>query len=189
MNNEFIIKIKTGYEENYFFKEGEKLDIISNKEKLSYNPVEIEIKKSINKEESELAATINGNYFDLDYMLDEGIDMISIFDSIDQPSHDLYNILFKENYYKEQYDVLNPNLFNLTAIKLEKNYNNIEHLKMIINSLGDILRYVAKLNVGVISTNINYYDKKEEKEIKNIFTNNDYISAKEDKTYLIKIFY
>lgn len=187
MNNEFIIRIKTGYDENYFAKKETKLDIISNSDTLSYYPVEIELRKIISNEDSDLVAKINGFYFDLDYMLDEEVNLFSIFDSIDQNTHELYSILFKENYYKEDYEVLNPNLFNLYNIIIEEDYNNIEYFKLIINSLGDILRYVAKLNVGVISSRISNFELKE--NLRKIFLANDYISLKENKDYLLKIYH
>lgn len=187
MSNEFKIKVKTGYCENYFLKNGEGLDIISNSDILSYYPVGIELWKESNNDAGNLIATINGYYFDLDYMLDFDVDFVSIFDSINQDIYDLYNILFDNDYYKEDYEVLNPNLFILSNISINECFDNVEYFKLIINSLGDILRYVAKLNVGVIATNINYFDRK--RSLKELFFDNEYDVSVDDKDYLVKIFY
>lgn len=197
--NEFTIKVETGYENNIFYKKNNKLDIIENMELLSMYPVTIELRKYKEERDGELIATIYGNYFDLDYMCNENIPLFEIFDGIDQATYDLYEVLFDEEDYKEEFEIFNPNLFYLTNIIVEEKYRKQGYAKMLINSLEEILLYVAKLNIGVIATElygITYNENlsKEEKtklnnKMKDLLIENDYYLAETNNNYLVKPIY
>lgn len=200
--NEFEIKVHTGYENNLFFKENGELNITENIETLSMYPVRIELKKYT--EESKLIGTIYGYYFDIDFMENEKIPLFEIFDSISQEIYDLYEVLFKDNDYREEYEVFNPNLFYLSDIWVENEYRQEGYAKMLLDKLDQILRYVAKLNVGVIATELYSKDAvdnivdvdltNEEKieiidKVKNILLDNDYMVSNQNDNYLIKVVY
>ena len=208
MIKEFEIKIDTGYYKNYFFKEDNKLAITNNAYELSIYPVKIELRTCKDKESNQtgdLIATVLGYYFDMNFMLNEGIPLFDIFDGESQETYELYEALFKNHEYKENLNVFNPNLFYLYDIFVEDDYRQEGYCTLLINQLDEILQYVAKLNVGVIATKIYEFEsidkidsiehltKKEKlelnKKLKNIFINNNYECLENNNDNLVKVIY
>ena len=206
MNNNYIIDIKLGYEMMDFTITDSKLDLSESFDLLSIYPVKIEVLETNGEEESEkkLVATIIGYYFDLDYMRDENISLFEIFDGINQNIYDMYVALFDKEEYRNEFEVINENLFYLDTIVVEEDYRRNGYCKMLVEQLYEILRYIAKLNIGVIATSIYQYEtndnfdsidniSQEEKEkinksLINLFKKNNYKETSKDDTYLVRIF-
>lgn len=202
---EYEIKIKTGYDKNIFYKENNKLDITNNSDILSMYPVSIELRKYEEEQDGELIADITGYYFDLDYMLNEGISKFEVFDGYSGETYDLYEALFEDEEYREEIETFNQNLFYLSDIYVKEEYRQEGYFTMLINQLDEILQYVAKLNVGVIATRIYEYEtcdkmdsiehlsKGEKQKLKdnltNTFINADYKFLENDNNYLVKVLY
>ena len=205
MDKQYQIKVKTGYENNIFFKVNNQLDIVGNVENLAMTPVKIELRTFEEEQDGKLIASIYGYYFDMEYMCNEKIEPFEIFDGYSSDTYELYEALFEDNEYKEELEVFNPNLFYLDNIFIEEEYRQENYCTMLINKLDEILKYVAKLNVGVIATLIYSYETideideiesltKEEKEIlkqklKKIFIENDYVIIDNKDDYLVKVLY
>ena len=201
----YEIKIKTGYDKNIFYKENNKLDIISNSYTLSMYPVLIELRKYEKEQRGELIAEITGYYFDLDYMLNENISKFEIFDSGSGETYELYEALFDNDELLEEIETINQNIFYISDIYVSEEYRQEGYFTMIINQLDEILQYIAKLNVGVIATRIYEFETcdkidsiehltKEEKEtlknkITNTLINADYKILEKDTNYLVKVLY
>lgn len=201
----YEIKIKTGYDKNIFYKENNKLDIISNSYTLSMYPVLIELRKYEKEQRGELIAEITGYYFDLDYMLNENISKFEIFDSGSGETYELYEALFDNDELLEEIETINQNIFYISDIYVSEEYRQAGYFTMIINQLDEILQYIAKLNVGVIATRIYEFETcdkidsiehltKEEKEtlknkITNTLINADYKILEKDTNYLVKVLY
>lgn len=207
MNNEFMIDTKVGYNKMLFTKKNNKLDLLDNFDLLAAYPIKINLLKVNDYEDeskNELVATIVGYYFDLDYMREEKISLFEIFDGIDQNIFDMYTTLFDKEEYKSEFDVINENLFYLDTIFIEENYRCEGLCKMIVEQLYDILRYILKLNVGVIATSIYPYEttnhidsieslsSKEKENLNNkllkLFKDNHYKESNSDNNYLVRIF-
>lgn len=207
MEKEFNVKVINNTNNNLFYKDGDRLDICSSIDDIAMNCVRIELRKSVEEEgiEGDLIASISGYYFDIDYMNNEGIPLMEIFDSIDQSIYDLYVAMFDGEEYKDEFNVFNSNLFYLDNIFVEEEYRQEGYASMLINSLEDILLYVAKLNVGVIVTEIYNFetfdnidsieslDEDIRDEINNklrkLFINNEYFTCSDDENYLVKVIY
>lgn len=203
MNKEFQIKVISGYEKNIFFKEDNQLDIVGNIDNLSMYPIKIELRTYEEEQDGELIATIYGYYFDMDYIYNQNISPFEIFDSYSQDTYELYEALFKDNQYKEELEVFNPNLFYLDNIFVEENYRQYGYCKMLVNQLDEILKYIAKLNVGIIVTEIYSFETNDEidpieeltdtekqqlnQKLKNLFINNDYLFIENNDNYLVKV--
>ena len=202
---EYEIKTKIGYNKNLFYKENNKLNITNNLETLSMYPVSIELRKYNEEQEGELIAEVTGYYFDLDYMLNEGISIFEIFDSESVETYELYEALFEDEEYVEEIESFNQNLFYLSDIYVNEEYRKEGYFTMLINQLDEILKYIAKLNVGLIATRIYEYqtcDKidaieylnKEEKEVlkdklTNTLINADYKILENNTNYLVRVLY
>ena len=207
MIDEFEIKINTEFGKNLTYKKDGELDITGDYLELTMLPVDIQLKKYEDEEsgkEGELIAGIYGYYMDMDYIYDQNISLFESFDWYSGELYDLYEVLFEDGEYKEEFDVLfNPNLFYVSEIYVNEKYINEDYTTMLINKLDEILRYIAKLNVGVIATelheskimdNIDRIEELSEKEkqespseLKNILINNGYVIASANNNYLVKV--
>lgn len=206
MINEFEIKVNTGYGKNLFYRKDGKLDITGDLD-LTMTPVNIQLKKYEDEEsekDGEIIAEIYGYYMDLDYIQEENISLLDSFDWFSQELYDLYEVLFTDDEYREEFDVLfNPNLFYVSEIYVQEEYRQQGYATMLIDKLDQILRYVAKLNVGVIATELHEFETidnidsieelsdKEKQELqdklKNILINNGYAVASANNNYLVKV--
>lgn len=195
--NELEIRVNVGNNCGLFLNNKNELDIANEWELLSNYPVTIEILKHQDEEmddesNGEVVATLNGIFFDIEYIENFGIPLFEIFDSIDQSVYELYEALFKGDWYKEEFEIYNPNLFYLTDISVKDKEKDRYYREILINNLDDILKYVAKLNVGLIATEAYIVAEDDESnddsilEAKGLLVDNDYIFATEDENYLIK---
>lgn len=191
------IRVKVGYEDGGINVD-DKLDFDNEWDLLSYYPVTIELVKceGISSDDEdykeEVIAAIEGLYFDIEYMTNENVSFFEVFDNYDQSVYELYNVLFDGDNYKEEYDVFNPNLFYLMHINVLECYQ--DYKEMLLNKLDEILKYIAKLNVGLIATeawivadvmddNVSDVSKSEAKEM---LFNNGYITNDDDEEYWVK---
>ena len=119
----------------------------------------------------------------------EGILSLDVFDIYNQETYDAYEVLFRDNDYKEELEVFNPNLFLLSEIMIEKDYRRQGYGTILITQLYEILKYVAKLNVGIISV-VPYISENEEllNKMNNMFLSNGYKCVDDNKEYLYKVF-
>lgn len=202
MIDKFVLKCKTGFDDNLFYSNKGVLDIKSNYEDLGLAPVEIQLwvpADDDSEKERELILTISGYYFDIAYAYDANVSIFDIFDSYSQETYELYEALFLNEEYKEEFEVINLNLFYLNDIKIEDKFRKDDYFDMILNKLEEIVLYVAKLNVGVIAVlssagddmDISEEEKTEFKEkMRDILQDNEYKYVSEyNDDYLVKVLY
>lgn len=207
MNQEFQIKVQSGYQHNIFLTKNNRLNITENIDTIGMYPVKIELRTYKEDQDGDIIATIYGYYFDIEYLNNENISPLEVFDAYSQETYDLYEALFRNDEYKEELEIFNPNLFYVSNIFVEEEYRQLGYCKMLVNQLDEILKYVAKLNVGIIATDIYSFETideidpieeltKEEKQeleqkLTNLFLDNDYTIIENDNNdeYLVKVLY
>ena len=198
MNN-LEIRVRIGYDDLASIYIDENLNFENEWDILSNYPVTIELVKyegdryEDDDYKEEVVGTLEGLYFDLSYMMNENVSFFDVFDSYDQSVHELYNVLFDGDEYKGEYEFLTPNLFYLTNININKEYQSYK--EKLLDKLDKILNYIGKLNVGLIATDIYaisaWNDEEFNEEIKNdakkLLNDTGYLVADDDnEEYLVK---
>ena len=203
----FKIQVNHDNYRNIFFMKNKKMDITSNIDNLAIHPVKIDLfsYNLENEKNGDLIASITGYYFDMEFMENEGISLFPIFDGDSQEFYELYEALFENDDYRDELEVINENLFYLSDIYVYEEYRQEGYFTMLVNQLEEILKYVVKLNVGVIATriydfetidqidNIELLSEQEKENLKkkltNVFIDNDYNILEHDNHYLVKVLY
>lgn len=146
-----------------------------NKEKINFEELEdtlssyvvyLElVEKQEDSDEEELIATLRGNYFDIDYAWNHGLCLFDIFDMVSGDTNVISNIFFdEEQNLKSEFETDNGNIFYLDRIFVEKNHRNKGYAKLLLNQLDEIVRYILKLNAGIIVVCAQPFEKNNGKE-------------------------
>ncbi len=179
---------------------GQLSDIYDPEERIVYKNVGIRLMES-DKENSDgnEILWIRGILFDDEYMINNGIDSFEVYDSISGDTYDLYETIYDDDSLKEEYySILSSNIFYLDRIYVNKEYRNNGYATNILNKLDEILRYILKLNVGLViiyskpfeltsngMNNVN--DHKVQKRLDKLYEKCGYINIEKTKYYYKKI--
>ncbi len=127
----------------------------------------------------------------------------SIFDAFDMVSGDtceLYNVLFDRNgYIKDEYESFCDNVFYIDRLYVEKDYRNKGYAKLMLNQIGEIIKYVAKLNVGIITVCAQPFERNGDKDemidddklkrkLIELYKNTGFQETDNTYDYLVKVF-
>ncbi len=176
MNDEerfFKLEVNFGRSSLNFYNSFKKIDFANFEEELSYFPVDIKLYEVYYQDDDndeqddnkELIATIDGIFYDMDYAYDYGLNLFNIFDMENGDTALIYDALFDGNRkIKEKYRTYNNNIFYLDRIYVEKKYRNKGYAKLLLNQLDDIVKYMAKLNVGIIVVCSQPFEKEGEEQ-------------------------
>ena len=141
---------------------------------------------------------IEGILLDNEYLFDNDIHPLELYDSISQDTYDLYTIFFDNAMIKEEYNsFLSDNIFYLDTIYVNEKYRNKGFATAILSKLDSILKYIIGLNVGTIAIystpfkkedkSIEYFDDKElSDKLNNLFKKCDYKRIS-DSNYFYKV--
>lgn len=179
------IKVIEDKDMTVYLKDG-RLDIRNNDDYISCNDYRIEFKDGNN-----LVMYIEGFFFNVNYMRDNGVSVFECFDSVNQDVYELYEVVFDKEDYREEFEVFNENLFYVDKIYVEEKYRNKGYASMVINEIDDIVKYVLRLDVGVIATLIYSEDNNEELKgkLRDLLIDNYFNETSKDRDYLVKMIY
>lgn len=107
-----------------------------------------------------LVAKVYGRFFDLNYAIDHQVSFYDVFDMADGDSASLIPYLVEsDDKIKEKFLTLNNNVYYLDRIFVEEEYRGRGIAKFILNNILDILKYVSKIEFGVLIVQAQPYDK------------------------------
>lgn len=107
----------------------------------------------------ELILSIYGRYFDIDYALNNGINLAKVFDLYDADTASLIPFLLDEDgRIKDEYRTNYSNIYYLDRIKTEDKYKGKGYATFILKNLPEILMYMSKLSVGIIIVQAQPFD-------------------------------
>lgn len=153
-DDERFFELEVNFDRPYLelLKPLKKFDFNDWEEILAYFPIGIKLYENDEQyNNKELIASIDGIFYDMDYVDNYGFNLFDVFDMHSGDTVNIYDILFdEEGQFKEEYETLNNNIFYLERIYVEKKYRKQGYAKLLLNQLEDIIKYVAKLNVGII---------------------------------------
>ena len=203
MEEDFLeIKVNVGYPEIALYKYPSKIDFNYLSESLSYCPVTIELVETNEREtKQKVLASLFGYFYDVEYMYNYGQSIFDAFDMVSGDTCELYNVLFDRNgYIKDEYESFCDNVFYIDRLYVEKDYRNKGYAKLMLNQIGEIIKYVAKLNIGIIAVcaqpfEINGNEEKmikDNKELKRklieLYKNTGFQETDNTYDYLVKLF-
>lgn len=203
MEENFLeIKVNVGYPEIALYRYPSKIDFSDLSESLSYCPVTIELVETNESESKQKTiASLFGYFYDVEYMYNYGQSIFDAFDMISGDTCELYNVLFDRNgYIKDEYESFCDNVFYIDRLYVEKDYRNKGYAKLMLNQIGEIIKYVAKLNIGIIAVcaqpfEINGNEEKmikDNKELKRklieLYKNTGFQETDNTYDYLVKVF-
>lgn len=92
---------------------------------------------------------LQGIYFKIDDMENEGISKFDVFDSISQETYDVYSNLFDSNgIEKDGLIGINGNVFSIDRLYIENQYRNCGIGRRVITDLQKILEYSLNCKIG-----------------------------------------
>lgn len=203
MEEDFLeIKVNVGYPEIALYKYPSKIDFSDLSESLSYCPVTIELVETNESESKQKTiASLFGYFYDVEYMYNYGQSIFDAFDMVSGDTCELYNVLFdRDGYIKDEYESFCDNVFYIDRLYVEKDYRNKGYAKLMLNQIGEIIKYVAKLNIGIIAVcaqpfEINGNEEKmikDNKELKRklieLYKNTGFQETDNTYDYLVKVF-
>ena len=203
MEEDFLkIKVSVGYPEIALYEYPSKIDFSNSSELLSYCPVTIELVETNESESKQKTiASLFGYFYDVEYMYNYGQSIFDAFDMVSGDTCELYNVLFDRNgYIKDEYESFCDNVFYIDRLYVEKDYRNKGYAKLMLNQIGEIIKYVAKLNIGIIAVcaqpfEINGNEEKmikDNKELKRklieLYKNTGFQETDNTYDYLVKVF-
>ena len=203
MEEDFLeIKVNVGYPEIALYRYPSKIDFSDLSESLSYCPVTIELVETNESESKQKTiASLFGYFYDVEYMYNYGQSIFDAFDMVSGDTCELYNVLFDRNgYIKDEYESFCDNVFYIDRLYVEKDYRNKGYAKLMLNQIGEIIKYVAKLNIGIIAVcaqpfEINGNEEKmikDNKELKRklieLYKNTGFQETDNTYDYLVKVF-
>lgn len=203
MEENFLeIKVNVGYPEIALYRYPSKIDFSDLSESLSYCPVTIELVETNESESKQKTiASLFGYFYDVEYMYNYGQSIFDAFDMVSGDTCELYNVLFDRNgYIKDEYESFCDNVFYIDRLYVEKDYRNKGYAKLMLNQIGEIIKYVAKLNIGIIAVcaqpfEINGNEEKmikDNKELKRklieLYKNTGFQETDNTYDYLVKVF-
>ncbi len=169
MEEDFLeIKVEVGYPEIALFKHPTRINFSDSSEQLSYCSVMVKLVKT-NEEDSkqEVIVTLFGYFFDMEYMYNYGQSIFDAFDMISGDTCELYNILFDRNgFIKDEYQSQNfcDNVFYIDSLYVKNEYRNRGYAKLILNQIGEIIKYIAKLNIGIVALCAQPFERDDNRE-------------------------
>ena len=203
MEENFLeIKVNVGYPEIALYRYPSKIDFSYLSESLSYCPVTIELVETNESESKQKTiASLFGYFYDVKYMYNYGQSIFDAFDMVSWDTFELYNFLFdRDGYIKDEYESFCDNVFYIDRLYVEKDYRNKGYAKLMLNQIGEIIKYVAKLNIGIIAVcaqpfEINGNEEKmikDNKELKRklieLYKNTGFQETDNTYDYLVKVF-
>ena len=203
MEEDFLeIKVNVGYPEIALYRYPSKIDFSDLSESLSYCSVTIELVETNESESKQKTiASLFGYFYDVDYMYNYGQSIFDAFDMVSGDTCELYNVLFdRDGYIKDEYESFCDNVFYIDRLYVEKDYRNKGYAKLMLNQIGEIIKYVAKLNIGIIAVcaqpfEINGNEEKmikDNKELKRklieLYKNTGFQETDNTYDYLVKVF-
>lgn len=203
MEEDFLeIKVNVGYPEIALYRYPSKIDFSDLSESLSYCTVTIELVETNESESKQKTiASLFGYFYDVEYMYNYGQSIFDAFDMVSGDTCELYNVLFDRNgYIKDEYESFCDNVFYIDRLYVEKDYRNKGYAKLMLNQIGEIIKYVAKLNIGIIAVcaqpfEINGNEEKmikDNKELKRklieLYKNTGFQETDNTYDYLVKVF-
>ena len=203
MEEDFLeIKVNVGYPEIALYKYPSKIDFSDLSELLSYCTVTIELVETNESESKQKTiASLFGYFYDVEYMYNYGQSIFDAFDMVSGDTCELYNVLFdRDGYIKDEYESFCDNVFYIDRLYVEKDYRNKGYAKLMLNQIGEIIKYVAKLNIGIIAVcaqpfEINGNEEKmikDNKELKRklieLYKNTGFQETDNTYDYLVKVF-
>lgn len=203
MEENFLeIKVNVGYPEIALYRYPSKIDFSDLSESLSYCPVTIELVETNESESKQKTiASLFGYFYDVEYMYNYGQSIFDAFDMVSGDTCELYNVLFdRDGYIKDEYESFCDNVFYIDRLYVEKDYRNKGYAKLMLNQIGEIIKYVAKLNIGIIAVcaqpfEINGNEEKmikDNKELKRklieLYKNTGFQETDNTYDYLVKVF-
>ena len=203
MEEDFLeIKVNVGYPEIALYRYPSKIDFSYLSESLSYCPVTIELVETNESESKQKTiASLFGYFYDVEYMYNYGQSIFDAFDMVSGDTCELYNVLFdRDGYIKDEYESFCDNVFYIDRLYVEKDYRNKGYAKLMLNQIGEIIKYVAKLNIGIIAVcaqpfEINGNEEKmikDNKELKRklieLYKNTGFQETDNTYDYLVKVF-
>lgn len=203
MEEEFLeIKVNIGCPEIALFDYPSKIDFSDLSESLSYCTVTIELVETNESESKQKTiASLFGYFYDAEYMYNYGQSIFDAFDMVSGDTCELYNVLFdRDGYIKDEYESFCDNVFYIDRLYVEKDYRNKGYAKLMLNQIGEIIKYVAKLNIGIIAVcaqpfEINGNEEKmikDNKELKRklieLYKNTGFQETDNTYDYLVKVF-
>ncbi|MCM1053502.1 MAG: GNAT family N-acetyltransferase [Ruminococcus sp.] len=149
----------------YIDEDLKKINLEEYSESLSFQYITIALDEvNEDTEEHKNIAYLIGYFYDFDYIYDYGTDLFSAFNMTDGDTSELYSILFDNNQIKPEYDTYCANIFYINRIYVEKKYRNKGYAKFILNQIEDILKYIVKINVGLVIVCAQPYEKENNTE-------------------------
>lgn len=119
---------------------------------------------------------LQGTYFKINDMDNEGISKFDVFDSISQETYDVYANLFNSNgIEKEGVIGINGNVFSIDRIYIENEYRNFGIGRRLITDLEKILQYSLNCTIGnfiLLPSAIEKVDN----ELKQVTDNEEYVA-------------
>ena len=203
MEEDFLeIKVNVGYPEIALYRYPSKIDFSDLSESLSYCSVTIELVETNESESKQKTiASLFGYCYDVEYMYNYGQSIFDAFDMVSGDTCELYNVLFdRDGYIKDEYESFCDNVFYIDRLYVEKDYRNKGYAKLMLNQIGEIIKYVAKLNIGIIAVcaqpfEINGNEEKmikDNKELKRklieLYKNTGFQETDNTYDYLVKVF-
>lgn len=142
---------------------------------------------------------LNGMFFDLDYMYEEGV---SIFDTFDfyTDALGIYENMFDSNGdIILDTDTLSNNIFYINRLYVEKEHRNKGYASLILNNIENIIRYIFKFKVDYIvllpqsfeksDKGIECYNVENLQKLVNFYKKNGFKELNDSSGYLVKIVY
>lgn len=203
MEEDFLeIKVNVGYPEIALYEYPSKIDFSDSSESLSYCPVTIELVETNESESKQKTiASLFWYFYDVEYMYNYGQSIFDAFDMVSGDTCELYNVLFdRDGCIKDEYESFYDNVFYIDRLYVENDYRNKGYAKLMLNQIGEIIKYVAKLNVGIIAVcaqpfEINGNEEKmitDNKELKRkligLYKNTGFQETDNTYDYLVKVF-
>ena len=139
------------------------------------------IEKDLDTMKEKTIASLKGVYFDLAYAMDNGISAYDVFDMYSADTFNFYEILYEDDFIKEEYESIWPNVFYVERLYVEKEYRNKGYAKALLNEINNIIRDILKLNVGQIIVYANPF--KVNNGADEMIRNNNYLIEKLLKLY------
>lgn len=199
--NYLEIKANLGINNVLVNKSLESIDFSDLSEEISYYPVEIGLfEVNEDKEIQNTIAYINGFYYDINYANEFGISLFDVFDMCSGDTMEIYDVLFDEDEkIKKEYQTFEDNIFYLDRIFVKKEYRGKGYAKFLLKQLDEIIKYMLKLNVGIIVVCAQPFEiiDGKEKMIRNnaeltnqlikLYKNAGFKESKAKSNYLVKI--
>lgn len=128
---------------------------------ISYYPITMElVEKSDSNDNQKTIVSLSGYFYDMDYIYKYGQSLFDTFDMCGDDTNKLYDILFdEEENIRIDYQTFSNNIFYLDRIYVEKDYRNKGYAKLLLKQLEDLIKYVFKLDVGIIAVCAQPFEK------------------------------